>query len=444
MSKFTERAKTIIKNLGNLAYDKYESAKIITSQIYANGFMYTAYSLWKLIKEGYTSNTDAYSIISKIIRTGANIPYKIVDIQADGEEVEITSGPFYDSVMNPNKRQNKFEFTEDALGYQLTTGNEMLTGKKPAGMNLISQVHIIPPQLVTIKKIGTDLFEYALQFIIKWNGKTTTIDEEDVKHIKYFNPTEFGLRSGMGLSPLQAAYQTLSASNELMHAGAHAIKNRGANGLISAEGEHPLENEESNDLQDTVNNKLGGSAKFNQVVATTARVKYTQFGLSPADLKMIENGVLTLRQLCSVYGADSSSFNDPANKKFNNLKEGQKSFYVNAVLPPLERHLQGYKELIIPGWNESDNANYDIRLDLSGIEALQDDQNKKVDKQVKLSKGITDVIMRIAENKLTPSAAIKILEMSYDMSEAEATELVADMVNSQPQDTTETNPTPDE
>jgi HK97 family phage portal protein len=425
MSKFTEKARTIIKNIGELALNKYNEAKIITSQIYADGFTYFNYSFRKLIKEGYASNTDVYSIISKIIRTGANIPYYIVKINPDGTEEEVTSGPLYDSVMNPNKRQNKFEFTEDALGYQLTTGNELLTGLVPAGFKMITQVNIIPPQLVTVKIIGKQLFDYTMKYIVKWRGEEIPFKEEDVKHIKYFNPTNEGLESGMGLSPLQAAYQTLSTSNELMYAGASAMKNRGANGLISAEGDRPMDEEESNNLQNTVNSKLGGAEKFNRVVATTARVKYTQFGLSPADLKMIENGVLTLRQLCSVYGADSSSFNDPANKKFNNLKEAQKSLYVNAVLPPLERHLAGYKELILPGWNEQDNTTYDIRLDLSGIEALQDDQAAEVQKQVNLSKGISDVIMRVGEGKIKPDSAVQILMWSFDMNETEARELVA-------------------
>jgi HK97 family phage portal protein len=426
MSKFTEKAKTILKNLGELAIDKYRDAVLITSQIYNDGFTYFNYSFKKLIKEGYASNTDVYSIISKIIRTGANIPYYIVKINPDGTEEEVTSGPFYESVMKPNKRQNKFEFTEDALGYQLTTGNELLTGLVPAGFKMITQVNIIPPQLVTVKIMGKQLFDYTMKYIVKWRGVDTTFEEEDVKHIKYFNPTTEGLESGMGLSPLQAAYQTLSASNELMYAGASALKNRGANGLLSADGDRPMDAEESDDLQRTVNDKLGGGEKFNRVVATTANVKYTQFGLSPADLKMIENGVLTLRQLCSIYGADSSSFNDPANKKFNNLKEAQKSFYVNAVLPPLERHLAGYKELILPGWNEQDNTTYDIRLDLSKIDALQSDQAIKTQRQVNLSTGIANILMRVAEKKMGRQSAINLLVMSFDLSPEEAEELVSD------------------
>jgi HK97 family phage portal protein len=428
MNKLFSAGLQWVNKAAGFALDSYKDGKIFTSQIYNNGFMYQAHKLWLLIKNGYSSNTDVYSIISKIIRTGAAIPYKIVEIKADGTEEVVTSGAFYDSVMKPNPRQNKFEFTEDALGYQLTTGNEMLLGVEAAGTGVKRKVFVVPPQLVTVKVIGKDFFENTLNYIFNWLGVETTYNEDDIKHIKYYNPTNEGLRSGMGLSPLQAAYNTLETSNELMTAQASAMKNRGANGLLSSNSDRPMSEEESDDLQETTNAKLGGSEKFNRVVGTTANVKYTQFGLSPSDLKLIESGVLTLRQLCSAYGVDSGSFNDPSNKQFNNAKEAQKNFYINGVIPVVERHLQGYKELVLEGWNKFDGKVYDIRLDISQIEALQDDQNKKAEKQVKLSVGITNVLIRIAEGKLTPASATQILIESFDLSEMRAIELVADNI----------------
>ena len=428
MNKLFSAGLQWVNKAAGFALDSYKDGKIFTSQIYNNGFMYQAHKLWLLIKNGYSSNTDVYSIISKIIRTGAAIPYKIVEIKADGTEEAVTSGAFYDSVMKPNPRQNKFEFTEDALGYQLTTGNEMLLGVEASGTGVKRKVFVVPPQLVTVKVIGKDFFENTLNYIFNWLGVETTYNEDDIKHIKYYNPTNEGLRSGMGLSPLQAAYNTLETSNELMTAQASAMKNRGANGLLSSNSDRPMSEEESDDLQETTNAKLGGAEKFNRVVGTTANVKYTQFGLSPSDLKLIESGVLTLRQLCSAYGVDSGSFNDPSNKQFNNAKESQKNFYINGVIPVVERHLQGYKELVLEGWNKFDGKVYDIKLDLSQIEALQDDQNKKAEKQVKLSVGITNVLIRIAEGKLTPASATQILIESFDLSEMRAIELVADNI----------------
>jgi len=166
MNKYLSKSLNWLSQAVSLGLDSYHQSNIITSEVYNNGFTYASHKLGLLIKNGYSSNTDVYSIISKIIRTGANIPYKIVSINSDGTEEEVTEGAFYDSVMKPNKKQNKFEFTEDALGYQLTTGNELLLGLKSAGTEVISKVHIVPPQHTTIKIIGKDFFENIVKYIL--------------------------------------------------------------------------------------------------------------------------------------------------------------------------------------------------------------------------------------------------------------------------------------
>lgn len=426
MSRFTEGVKNVVKNIAALAIDKYEHAKIITTSLGYAGFTYVRHAIYKLIKHGYASNTDVYSIVSKIIRTGANIPIKITKTLPNGDVEDVTEGMFFDFVQKPDGVNNWIEWTENCLGYQLTSGNEILYGLKPAGFPFYSKVHLMPTQLMDIKKRNNDFFSTEYKYVLKYKGKQETLDQEDIKHIKYFNPTEQGYEHNMGLSPLQAGYQTVESSNEVQAASANAIKNRGANGLLSSEGDKPMGKEEKKDLQETVKDELGGGTKFNQIVATSAKVKYTPFGLSPADLKMLENDVLSLRKLCNMYGIDSSMFNDPANKKYNNLREALKALYINAVLPVAERHLRGFKDMVLPGWNLSDGVVYNIEYDTSGIEALQEDQNKVVTKQVALSKGMTDIIMRVGEGKIKPKSAIKLLMKSFDLSENEATELVAD------------------
>jgi len=409
----------------------FGNSNITYSTVFSEGFVFNNHNLDKLVRDGYASNTDVYSIISRIIRTGASIPVIIENKNPNGEIEIIESGNFFDFVHQPNKKQNRFEFTEDALGYQLTTGNELITGTTPSGFSdsLYTTLNLIPPQLTSIKVSGTELFDTTESYEVMFNNKKFKFTQEQVKHIKYFNPTIEGFRSKMGLSPLQAAFNTLMASNEQAVASKSVFKNRGANGMISSEGDNPMTPEESEDLQGTIDHKIGGADKFNKIVGTTARVKYTQFGLSPADMKLIESGVLTMRQLANAYHVDSSNFNDPANKKFNNLKEGQKSLYVNAVLPALDRHYLGYNEFVTPGWNEKDNANYNVRADISSIESLQDDQNKKVDKQAKMSKAITDVVMRVGENKISRESAIETLMISFDMSEDKAIRIMGTTEN---------------
>ncbi len=424
MSTFTQKVGLVLSNIKHLATDEFQKVKLITTSLGNAGFSYVRHSIYKLIKNGYASNTDVYSIISKTIRTGSNIPLLITRELANGDIEEVTEGMFYDFVQRPDGVNNWIEFSENCLGYQMTSGNEILYGLKPDGFKFYSKCHLIPTQLVDVHRRSDDFFNKEYKYVLKYKGKQDPLLQEDIKHIKYFNPTESGYEHNMGLSPLQAGYQTVESSNEIQEAAANAIKNRGANGLLSSAGDRPMNKDEKLDLQETVKDQLGGGDKFNKIVATSARVNYTAFGLSPADLKMLENDVLALRKLCNMYGADSSMFNDPANKKYNNLKEAQKAFYVNTVLPPLERHLRGFKELVIPGWSESDGVKYNIELDLSQIEALQEDQANVVNKQVNLSKGISDVVMRVGEGKISKESAVEILIETFDLTEERAQKIV--------------------
>jgi HK97 family phage portal protein len=403
------------------------------STAYNGGFIYNNQKLDRLVNEGYASNTDVYSIISRIIRTGASIPVKITNTKANGDVEIITSGLFYDFIYNPNKKQNRFEFTEDALGYQLATGNEIITGTSPLGFTtqFYTKLNVIPPQLTTVKVIGNDIFENTIQYIVRYKGVEYTFSPEEIMHVKYFNPTILGIESQMGLSPLQAGFNTLTASNEQMVAQATVFKNRGANGMISNNSNEAMGKEEQDDLQLTVQEKLGGADKFNRIVGTTANVKYTAFGLSPADMQLIQSGVVSMRQLCNLYGADSSSFNDPANKTFNNVKEGDKNFYTKAVFPPLMRHYMALNEFVTPGWNKKDNANYSVFPDTSGIEALQDDQNMKVQTQRNLSTGISDVVMRVGEGKISRESAIEIIMISYGLTLEQSQIIVGTTTNPQ-------------
>lgn len=419
------KVKVILENLKSITTAGQTRLGHAFGVISGGGFSFSHHKFEKLLNEGYASNSDVYSIINRIAITGAAIPYKVTNTKRNGEIEVITSGNFYDSIHQPNKNQNKIEFVGEALGYQLGSGNEIMYGSEAAGMGIISSVNVVPTPIIRTKVLGERFFGNDILYkALNRKGKLEPLTRELVKHIKYFNPTKKGVEEQMGLSPLQAAFQSLESSNEIMNASASAFKNRGSNGVISNNSNNPMDDTQSKSLQEVVNNKIGGSGNFNGIAATSANITYTPFGISPGDLKLVENGILPMRQLCNAYNADSSNFNDPDNKKFSNVQEGDKNFYTKAVIPPTNRHLEGYKELILPGWNKKDNANYNIELDLSKIEALQSDQNKRVEKQLKLSTGIMNILFRLGKGEISKESAIKTLEISFDMSNEEANEVV--------------------
>ena len=351
--------------------------------------------LKKLLKEGYITNNHVYSIINRIAEDAASIPVVIENKLSDGTVEVIEEGDFYNFVHNPNVDNNYKSFTYQSIVYQLTTGNEVQYGIQGIGSKHFAERWNLAPQYITPKVNKTIVGPRASSYKYNYDGTDYPLAVEEVMHLKKFNPDPADENAVMGLSPLQAAYKVLVASNEIITADASIIKNKGAIGMLSAKGGkdgRPLTETQAKDVDSSLKKRIGGGGNYGSVKVTTGSFDFIKFAMSPQDLQLLESGVLKLRDLCSIYGVSSRIFNDPNGATFNNTKEDNKKYYQNGVLPPLENDIDYFNRFFVPGWSERDNTNYSVRLDKSKIEALQADQKVEAEKDKILMDGINVVL----------------------------------------------------
>jgi HK97 family phage portal protein len=214
----------------------------------------------------------------------------------------------------------------------------------------------------------------------------------------------------------------MKSARDLNIAEASILANKGASGILTNKGDYPLDSDEAEQIQKAIDKRISGARKFGKIIATNASVEYIQMGMSPSDLQLIESGVVKLRQLCNLYGVDSSLFNDPANKTYNNRKEATKSLYTEAVIPSLQKFVWGLNEFIVPAYNKKDNANYKISIDKSKIPDLYEDEKLKADADFKVAEGY----VKILESTITDEQKIKSLMYAYHLTEDEASNIVGD------------------
>ena len=107
-------------------------------------------------------------------------------------------------------------------------------------------------------------------------------------------------------------------------------------------------------------------------------------GLSPQDMELLDLGVITLRALCNAYHVDSSLFNDPANKTFNNRKEAQKALWTDAILPEIHKTENALNSWLVKPISQSLNKNLVLCPELDNIEPLQQDMDLIADRLTKL------------------------------------------------------------
>ena len=385
----------------------------------------------KLIDKGYGSNVTVYAIIKKIAQSGADIPKVLID--ENDPETPIESGELYALLQNPaftqGERLNQFDYFEYLITSLLASGNTYQHRIRVEGMgDITAAMEILPSGLVTpIAGNSYRLPVAGYQFEDK--QAQLKFRAEDILQTKFVNPTTLGINSLEGLSPLQAALYSLTGSTDIQQAIAIMVKNQGIRGLISSDTNRPLKPEEAKALQGKFDKDNLGIENFAKLNLTSASINYTQMGMTADQLKVIESGVLTDRQLCNAFSVSSRLFNDPANSTFNNVKEANKSMYQNAVIPTLNKLLADINESWLNEWSLRDRKRYKLILDTSSVEALQADQKTEAEKDKIVMEGVNLIL----QMQTTSEAKQQLLEEEYGYSEETAALLVAPVGSTNPQ-----------
>ena len=340
------------------------------------------------IDRGYLFNPVVYSIVSFIAQKAGAIPWGVYEVKNDKALHSYKSANSYnlntkiiktkalvalpDHELNaiflkPNILQGWAEFFEQVVGFKLVTGNSYIHMIGPtAGLNKgsIREMWNIPSQI--IRPVAGDRMEPVRGY--KYLASNDIILPESMIHLKYWTPEYFNGQNLVGLSPLRASLRLITKSNSSFDSSVGALQNQGAFGIISAEKDTDLTEEQADMIESRLREKVGGPANRGKNIVTSATLKWQQMGMSPVDLNIIESDRMDLRALCNVYHVPSELFNDAANKTYSNTKEAGSAVYTNAVLPALNQFRDAFNQYIsnkYPGLY----CDYDASM----ISELQDD-----------------------------------------------------------------------
>jgi phage portal protein BeeE len=90
-------------------------------------------------------------------------------------------------------------------------------------------------------------------------------------------------------------------------------------------------------------------------------------------LRQLRTGVAT----ADIYGVSSELVNDPENKTQANKKESRRGLYMDVVIPQMQRVYAELNRWLVPRFNQATGKRYHIDFDVSAIEALSEDMERK-------------------------------------------------------------------
>jgi HK97 family phage portal protein len=341
----------------------------------SNPTNYSRVSNDDIVKKGFLSNEDVFSIVSRMARLCASLPLDIYN----GDEVVGKGDEFYDFFTSAWGKAGYKEGLNAAFINLFLFGNSYIYEETESIGFLPTNQWVLPSQKVRTDAGYIDYFKQPEYYQFDTGVRTKTIYADEMTVIKYYDPTYLH-NSTEGLSPLQATFNTVLAANNRTEAEKSMLDNRGISGFVSpkagAGASFGLSTKAIEYARQIFNKLTGKATNFNKVEVIEDAVEFTQLGLSASDLKIIEMRLNHVRSICNAYGVPSLLFNDYQSRTHANYKEAKSAMYLDFVIPQFELFYNQYENSIIKRFNESTGGEYRIEIRKDKIGAINPDPSE--------------------------------------------------------------------
>jgi len=329
------------------------------------------------VKEGYEGNPDVFSIVIKLASMFAEVKHKLVEVKADGTEVDAFNPEIASILRKPNYYQTYNEFKVAWAVFRYITGNAIVYAPKlPAGLNKGKLTNdgllMMPSQDVTIKAKS---WREPVGFYTLDMNERFKIDAFDVWHERFAPTLQYSDgKNFMGTSPIKVAANIINSQNKGYEISAKTYSNMHPPGIVYKEGESDETTEEQESkFRERWKTKYSGISNIQVPVFTRGKVGFTKIGFDNLhDLQIIEMSEHGLRVFCNLLQVPSELFGDTKASTYDNKTLAEKAIYRHRIIPDQVSFCEGFTEIL------QAYGPFKLVADYSGIECLQEDKAKKV------------------------------------------------------------------
>ena len=233
-----------------------------------------------------------YAAASAIGDYVAAVPLRLY-VKEDGKPKEITEHPFIDLLDKVNAFHTRFHLFSSTMAFLELTGNAYWY--MPANrLGVPSEIWLLQSQNVNVipsKKCFIEGYRYRV------GGQEIKFSAEEVVHLRYPNPRS--LYYGRG--PLQAAADSVD-SHEAMKASVwNHFKNGHFPGTVAIP-EEPLDEEQRQRLQGTINELYGGAGNSGKMLILTSAFREVKpFTIAPREMDYLGSAQMTREEILGIF-----------------------------------------------------------------------------------------------------------------------------------------------
>lgn len=349
----------------------------------------------------YECNATLYTVVTRIAEKAATAPFKVYRVKEDKKALhrkykswtgpdatyeslqkamnikslvyeEDNNHPLNKIIEKPNESMKGNEFTINAVGFKLLTGNRMLyvprldmgnNQGKPAG------VTPMPPQFMMPLSDGSMYGIRAWRFELARGEQN--IEASEIIHSKYFNPNFSATGSHLlGLSPVRAASRNVQRGEAAENRALAMLQNAGAAGAVVDKGGTNDDLEMAYKTKAAINATVNGNSNSGKIGLLNGDYSYLNFGLTAQDMQVMETEKFSDEKICMVFGFPYGLINQDK-ATYSNMKEYKKELVTGPVITALSSLRDDWNE-IAKMYNDDIYVDFDMSVYPEMQEDLKD------------------------------------------------------------------------
>jgi hypothetical protein len=279
----------------------------------------TPYDRTEIVK-AYKNSAEARLVIGKVMDSFTSIPIKWVN--KDGSEAENTKQE--EILKSPNALQTQMQFEKDwIMWWCLMEENFIHGGEMGVALSkgMPSFLKMLPGQYVDFELKDGEISKYVNSF-----ATSNKLDPQNVKATigSVLDPVE----TLHATSKLITASKLLKKLEQGHDMDITAYGNKGANYLVTADGDVIYDKEKAMNAQEQINNpNLNGGVRF-----MGAKAQVHDISKTPADLNILETSKDARKVLAMLYGVPIPLVSEDAST-YDNVKASETMLALNTTIP---------------------------------------------------------------------------------------------------------------
>lgn len=235
------------------------------------------------------------------------------------------------------------------------------------------EIWALRPDRVTVLP---DRRQYIRGFVYQGKSGPVAYTPDEIVWLRYFNPLE----EYAGLSPLAPARLSVDMGSESMRFNRNFFRNSAQPDMVLLTNEN-MSDAEIDDFYTRWEARYKGTGNAHRPAIANFIREIKTLGFSHKDMDFIEGLRWSLEEVSRTFGVPKPLLSDFERATFANINAAERMFWRNTIVPELKFLEEQLNRMLLPklGYPE-----LTLEFDLASIEALQEDENKRVSREVQL------------------------------------------------------------